>query len=186
MKNVFVLLLLILTAACAEFVVQAQTPQEKEASRVATREKLRTLLQNAGPKKGIGITFRQSEKQPFNFVGMLQEGLTNADSYEVVIGVSTDETIGFRIYPHYRGAYVNINKARDSSALMRQLLLLNDKNFLFWGRDDSGDIFAGYTFTMESGFPERAIEVVLYSIRPLDKFVGDMRPNLDSSVASSN
>ena len=184
MKNFFVLLFLILPATCAGSVVQAQTPQEKEASRIATREKLRTLLQNSGPKKGIGINFRQSEKQPFNFVGMLQEGLTNADSYEVVIGVSKDDTIGFRIYPHYRGSYINIDKARDSAALMRQLLLLSDKNFLFWGRDDSGDVFAGYTFTLESGFPDRAIEIVLYSIRPLDKFVGDMRPNIDS-VASN-
>src|SRR6266404_3545 len=180
MKNFFVLLLLILPAASAGSIVQAQTPQEKEASRIATRERLQTLLQNSGPKKGIGITFRLSDKNPFNFVGMLQEGLTNADSYEVVIGVSKDETIGFRIYPHYRGSYINIYKARDSLALMRQLLLLSDKNFLFWGRDDSGDVFAGYTFTLESGFPDRAIEVVLYSIRPLDKFVGDMRPTIDS------
>jgi hypothetical protein len=184
MKKVFVLLLLISTAACAGSIAQAQTDQEKEASRIATREKLRTLLQNSGPKKGIGINFRQSEKQPFNFVGMLQEGLTNADSYEVVIGVSKDDTIGFRIYPHYKGSYINIDKARDSEALMRQLLLLSDKNFLFWGRDDSGDIFAGYTFTLESGFPDRSIEIVLYSIRPLDKFVGDMRPNIDRAPAN--
>jgi hypothetical protein len=186
MKNLLVFICLVVTSACAGFAVQAQTPQEKEAARIATREKLRTLLQNSGPKKGIGINFRQSEKQPFNFVGMLQEGLTYADSYEVVVGVSNDETIGFRIYPRYHGAYINIDKARNSTALMRQLLLLSDKNFLFWGRVDSGDVFAGYTFTLESGFPDRSIEIVLYSIRPLDKFVGDMRPNIDSSVASVN
>ncbi|HEX9544548.1 MAG TPA: hypothetical protein VF955_05140, partial [Pyrinomonadaceae bacterium] len=97
---------------------------------------------------------------------------------------SKDETIGFRIYPRYRGSYMNINKARDPSALMQQLLLLNDKNFLFWGRDDSGDVFAGYTFTLESGFPDRSIEIVLYSIRPLDKFVGDMRPNIDRAASN--
>lgn len=186
MKNFFVLLLLILTAASAEPIAKAQTPQEKEANRIATREKLRTLLQNSGPKKGISISFRQSEKQPFNFVGMSQEGFTYADSFEVVIGVSKDDTIGFRIYPRYRGSYVNIDKAKDSAALMRQLLLLSDKNFLFWGRDDAGDVFAGYTFTLESGFPDRALEIVLYSIRPLDQFVGQMRPNIDGSTSSSN
>ena len=186
MKNFFVLLLLTLTVACAGSIAKAQTPQEKEAARIATREKLRTLLQNSGPKKGIAINFRQSEKQPFNFVGMSQEGLTYADSFEVVIGVSKDDTIGFRIYPHYRGSYVNIDKARDPAVLMRQLLLLSDKNFLFWGRDDSGDVFAGYTFTLESGFPDRALEIVLYSIRPLDQFVGQMRPNIDGSASSSN
>ena len=177
MKNFFALLLLILTAACAESMVKAQTAQQKEAARVATREKLRTLLQNSGPKKGIGINFRQSERQ---------EGLTYADSYEIVVGVSTDETIGFRIYPHYRGAFINIYKAKEPSALMQQLLLLNNKNFLFWGRDNSGDVFAGYTFTLESGFPDRSIETVLYSIRPLDQYVGEMRSNIDGSVAPSN
>ena len=57
---------------------------------------------------------------------------------------------------------------------MRQLLRLSDKNFLFWGMDDSSDVFAGYTFTLESGFPDRAIEIVLYSIKPIDKYVGEM------------
>jgi hypothetical protein len=186
MKKLFVLVLLLLSVGCLKSTVQAQTAQEKEAARIATREKLRTLLQNSGAKKGIGINFRQSERQPFNFVGLLKEGLTYADSYEVVVGVSTDETIGFRIYPRYRGAFININKAKEPSALMQQLLLLNNKNFLFWGRDDSGDVFAGYTFTLESGFPDRSIEIVLYSIRPLDKYVGDMRPNIDGAVAASN
>jgi hypothetical protein len=75
-----------------------------------------------------------------------------------------------------------VNKAKDSTGLMRQLLRLSDKNFLFWGMDDSADVFAGYTFTLESGFPDRAIEIVLYSIRPLDKYVGEMRPMVDGSA----
>ena len=67
--------------------------------------------------------------------------------------------------------------------LMKQLLILSNHNFLFWGMDDSGDVFAGYTFTLESGFPDKAIEIVLYSIAPLDAYVGKMRPNVDGSVA---
>jgi hypothetical protein len=182
MKKLLMLLIaMILTLAGAISRVQAQTPQEKEAARIATREKLRTLLQNSGPKKGIGLTFRQSDRNPFNFVGLLKDGLTQADSYEVVIGVSNDETIGFRIYPYYHGSYINVDKAKNSAGLMRQLLVLSDKNFLFWGMDQSSDVFAGYTITLESGFPERAIEVVLYSIRPLDQFIGQMRPNVDGS-----
>jgi len=65
-------------------------------------------------------------------------------------------------------------------------LNLSDKNFLFWGMDGTGDIFAGYTFTLESGFPDKAIEIVLYSVRPLDKYVGDMRPAVDGSVAPAD
>jgi hypothetical protein len=160
----------------------AQASQDKEAARVATREKLRQVLAASGPKKGIEISFRQSDKQPFNFVGIKRGGLTNAESFEIVVGVSNDNTIGFRIYPSYKGAYVNINKAKNGAELARKLLNLNDHNFLFWGADDTGDVFAGYTFTLESGFPDKSIEIILYSIAPLDQYVGQMRPFIDDST----
>lgn len=163
---------------------QTQTDQQKLASRIATRDKLKTLLEVSGPKKGINIAFHPSDKQPFNFVGILNSGLKHAQSFEVVIGVSNDETIGFRIYPFYKGHYVNVDKAKNPSALMRQLLVLSDKNFLFWGADSSGDVFAGYTFTLESGFPDKAIEIVLYSILPLDQYVGEIRMNVDGTTAN--
>ena len=157
----------------------AQTPQQKEAARAATREKLRTLLAASGPKKGIEMDFKQSDKNPWNFVAVKRGGLTNAEGFEVVVGISTDETIGFRIYPYYKGDYINIDKAKNGTGLMRRLLNLSDHNFLFWGADDSGDVFAGYTFTLESGFPDKSIEIVLYSIAPLDQYVGQMRPFID-------
>ena len=70
-----------------------------------------------GPKKGINISFRQSEKQPFNFVGLLRDGLTNADSLEIVIGVTLDETIGFRIFPLItRAAISMLTRRRATSA----------------------------------------------------------------------
>ena len=176
-------LVILAVLACAG-AASAQTAAEKEAARAATREKLRQLLATSGPKRGIEIAFRQSDKQPFNFVATTRGGLKNADMLEVVVGVSNDETIGFRIYPVYKGAYVNLDKARDGAGLMRKLLNLNNHNFLFWGADDTGDVFAGYTFTLESGFPDRAIEIVLYSIGPLDQYVGQMRPFLDGSAAA--
>ena len=172
-------LLAVLACAGASF---AQTPAEKEAARAATREKLRTLLAASGPKKGIEIAFRQSDKNPWNFVGVKRSGLTVAEGFEVVVGVSTDDTIGFRIYPYYKGGYVNVDKAKNGAGLMRKLLNLSDHNFLFWGADDTGDVFAGYTFTLESGFPDRALEVVLYSIGPLDQYVDQMRPFIDAAA----
>jgi hypothetical protein len=66
---------------------------------------------------------------------------------------------------------------------MRALLLYSDNNFFFSGADDSGDIFFGYTFTLESGFPSDAITIVLRSIRNQDKYVGEMRPVIDGSVS---
>jgi hypothetical protein len=158
-----------------------QATQNKEADRIATRDRLRKLLEVAGQEKGINIPFRQSDKQPFNFIGVKRDGITNADSYEIVISVSAQQTIHFRIYPHYKDAYINLDKAKNGAALMRQLLSMSDTNFLYWGADDSGDVFAGYNFTLESGFPEEAIKVVLYSIQPLDQFVGQMRPNIDGT-----
>ena len=157
----------------------AQNQQEKDAARIANRERLRQLLIASGPKRGIEVAFRQSDKQPFNFVGVKRGGFTNAEGFEIVIGVSNDNTIGFRIYPYYKGGYINIGKARDGAGLMGKLLNLNDHNFLFWGDDDTGDVFAGYTFTLESGFPDKSIEIVLYSIAPLDQYVGQMRPFID-------
>ena len=162
---------------------RAQTAQEKEATRIATREKLKQLLEVAGQEKGINIPFRLSEKQPFNFIGVKRDGLTNADFYEVVIVVTKDETINFAVYPHYKEGYINVDKAKNGVGLMRQLLNFNSHNFLYWGADDSGDIFAGYTFTLESGFPDEAIRVVLRSIAPLDQFVGQMRPFVDGTSA---
>ncbi len=155
--------------------------QDKEANRVRTREMLARLLEKAGPD--LKVSFSQSEKQPFNYVGSLRTGLVNADSFEIVISVTANETVGFRIYPHYKNGYINVDKAKNSAALMRLLLRLSDRAFLFWGADEAGDIFTGYTFTLESGFPEEAISIVLRSIVNSDKFIGEMRPFIDGTGA---
>jgi hypothetical protein len=166
------------------FTASSQTQAEKDAARIANREKLRQLLIASGPKKGIEIAFRQSDKQPFNFVAVKRGGFANADGFEIVVGVSVDQTIGFRIYPYYKGEYVNIDKARNGVGLMRKLLNMSDHNFLFWGADDTGDVFAGYTFTLENGFPDKSLEIVLYSVAPLDQYVGQMRPFIDATSAA--
>jgi opacity protein-like surface antigen len=185
MKRMLVIgaLALVATVGLLSAPAQAQTAQEKEASRNATREKLRQLLDTAGQRRDVNVAFRQSDKQPYNFVGVMRDGLKNSDSLEIVVSVTANDTIGFRVYPHYNGGYINIDKVKDSVGLTRKMLNFNAHNFLYWGADDSGDIFAGYTITLESGFPEEAIKVVLYSIRPLDQFVGQMRPFVDGTTA---
>jgi hypothetical protein len=158
----------------------ATTPQQASA-RDANREKLRLVLDAVGPK--ISVSFRQSDKQPYNFVGVMKTALKNADALEIVISVSAEDTIHFRIFPHYHNAYLNIDKVRSSEGLLRQMVRFSDKNFLFWGADNSGDIFAGYNFTLESGFPDASIRVVLGSIAKLDEYVGQMRLAIDDSTA---
>ena len=155
-----------------------------QASRDATRESLRKLLETAGKLTDVNATFRQSTKQPYNFVGSMTDGMSNVDSLEIVISVTTNETIGFRVYPHYKGGYINIKKAQDGPGLMHQMLRFSDSNFLFWGADSTDDVFCGYTFTLESGFPDKAIVVVLRSIRGTDRFAGELRPFIDGSKAA--
>jgi hypothetical protein len=151
-------------------------------SRDTTRERLDALLTTAGQRSDVNVAFRLSTKNPYNFIGTMSTGLTNADELEIVISVTKSDTIGFRVYPHYHGTYVNVGKARDGPALMRALLHLSDLNFLFWGADDSDDIFCGYTVTLESGFPSDAIVIVLRSIHNTDKFVGQLRPFIDGTL----
>jgi hypothetical protein len=170
---VFVMLL-----AVAPVLVPPPAYAQSSAARDATREKLRSTLETAGTRADINASFRQSTKNPYNFVASMT-GLTNSDSLEVVISVTQSDTIGFRVYPHYRGGYINIGKAKDTSGLMRRLLYLSDQNFLFWGADDTGDVFSGYTVTLESGYPQDAIVTVLRSVRNTDKFVGQLRPFID-------
>ena len=108
---------------------RSQTPAtpQQTTTRDANREKLRALFETAGPK--INVSFRQSDKQPYNFVGVMKTGLKNADALEIVISVSAEETIHFRIFPHYSGAYLNVDKVKSSEGLMRQMVRFSDQNF---------------------------------------------------------
>ena len=136
-------LLLFVTVLVAAPTVYCQA----EATRDKTRDRMSALLARVGPD--IKIAFQPSSKSQYVFTGMLREGLKNCDSMEIVITVTTKETIGFRIFPHYNGGYINIDKARNTTQLLRKIAQLNDSTFLFWGADDTGDIFTGYTFTLE-------------------------------------
>lgn len=166
-------------------IASAQTAQDDQA-RDATREALRKVLTTAGARSDVSVEFRQSTKNPYNFVGLMKTGLVNSDLLEIVISVTKSDTIGFRIYPHYKGSYINVARAKVPSALMRKLLYYSDQNFLFWGADDTDDVFSGYTFTLESGFPADGIVIVLRSIRNTDKFVGVLRPMIDGSTAPAS
>ena len=160
-------------------------PAGAQQSRDTTLAQVRDVLTTAGPRSDVNVAFRQSTKNTYNFTGSMNTGLANSDSLEIVISTTQSDTISFRVYPHYKGRYINVGRARDSAGLMRRLLLLSDENFLFWGADDTGDVFAGYSITLESGFPSDAIVTVLRSIRNTDKFVGVLRPFIDGTTAAT-
>jgi hypothetical protein len=171
-----------LAAVCSILCLTAPAAgQSNDAEERATRDRLGALLRTYGPT--VKIDFRQSDKQEFNFIGSLTEGLSNADSFEVVLSVTPDQTIAVHCYPHYHGNYINVDKARNPSGLMRRLLNFGYRNFYPWAADDSGDVLARFQFTLESGFPAEGINVVLKSIKRLDEYVGEMRPDIDGSSA---
>ena len=174
-------LLMLFAIVATSQTVFAQESSETNEAREKTRARLSALLQRVGPE--LKVNFQPSTKSQYVFTGMMKDGLTNADSLEIVISVTTKDTIGFRVFPHYKGAYINIDKARNTTQLLRKLVQLNESTFLFWGADDTGDVFTGYTFTLESGFPDEAIKIVLSSIRNSDQFVGEMRSSIDGSNA---
>ena len=152
-----------------------------DPARDATRENLRAVLAVQGPK--IGVSFHQSAKQPYNFTGSMTQDMKNSDSLEIIISVTAQNTLGFRVYPHYKGGYINLARVRDSAIFAHKLLQYSDDNFLFAGVDAESDTFFGYTITLESGFPEASINVVLASLKNQDRFVGELRTAIDGSAA---
>jgi len=162
----------------------AALPQTAPLTRDQERERLRTTLNRVGALSDVNVSFRQSDKQPWNFVGQVTSGLKNAESLEVVLSVTEDHTIHLRVYPHFKGGYINVGKATDSPGLARKLLNMNYHTFFYWGADDDGDIYGGYKFTLESGYPEESIQIVLRSIRNTDQFIGSLRPFVDGSAAA--
>ncbi len=178
MKRILVVPLLILSLSFVASIAKAQ----EDPKRDATREKLRQVLDSIGQRSDVNTSFRQASKQPYNFVGTMQDGMNfkNVDNLEIVISVTKSDTIFFRVYPHYKGGYVNIDRARDPLGFAKKLLSMSDTNFLFWAVDDAGDAFSGYTFTLESGFPSEAIAIVLRSIKNTDGFMGDLKLFFDS------
>jgi hypothetical protein len=167
-----------LSAASAAF---GQAGQQT-LTRDQERARLGEILTKFGQLQNANITFKQSDKNPYNFAGIYKPAtLKNIEYLEVIVGVSDNHTFGFRVYPKYRGNYLNAGKALNTVGFMRKLLTFNDLNFMFWGADPSGDIFTGYTFTLESGIPEAAIQVVLWSLSTVDGFVGQTRPFYDGT-----
>ncbi|HEU4889259.1 MAG TPA: hypothetical protein VFV49_15335 [Thermoanaerobaculia bacterium] len=175
--------LIVLALAPVAAAQEAQeTQKQSESPRDVTREKLRVVLEAAGQLADVKTTFRQGDKEPYNFLSTIEDNLTHAKLLEIVIRVTPNDTLGFRVFPHYKDGYINIDKVKDKAGLMRTMLLFNDRNFLFWGVDEAGDIFSGYTITLESGFPDAAVETVVRSIRNTDAFVGTLRPYIDGSA----
>lgn len=147
------------------------------STRVETRTRLEALLDTTAKSLGFRRWYRDGNN-PFNIELFYDRGLRYASRLEIVISVTRQNTIGFRVFPHWNGPgerdYLDLDEARDPAGLMKEALRLSDQNFLFWAMDDSHDLFAGYTITLESGFPQEAVRIVLRSIPLVDDSVGEL------------
>ena len=146
---------------------------QDDPNRDATRDKVRSALRQIGPK--IGVSFQQAQANPYNFSASMTEGLQKAESMEIIVMVGRNDILTVRVFPHMAGnRYINVDRSSNSTGLMRKLLANNAGDFFHWGMDDVYDVFAEFTFTLESGFPQESLDVVLRSVELLDKKVGEM------------
>jgi hypothetical protein len=151
----------------------AQTDANTVRAMTLTRDKLDSLLHAYGPTLKMRF-YRSADNDPFQIEGVLDKGLHYESRFELQFNVTPQNTIGVRVYPTLYNERIDIDDARDSKGLARQLLHFSAHDFFSWGVDDASNVFARFTFTLESGFPEEAIKVVLRSIPLLDESVGEM------------
>lgn len=116
------------------------------------------------------------QHDPFTIEAFYDKDLRYTPRFEVYISVTRQQTIQFRIYPQLSGQHINLDSLSQPDSVMQKVLRFSDRGFFFWAADENLDLFAGYTFTLESGFPDEAVKEVLRSIPLLDSSVGELVP----------
>lgn len=144
-----------------------------DSSQAATLEKMKAVIATYEPAREIRW-YRASDQ--FDLDGFYDKGLRWSSRLEIYITVTRQATIWVRVYPQYYGRHINLQRVHDPNGLMQQMLRSSYHNFYFWGLDDNLDAFAGYQFTLESGFPEESVKEVIKSIPLIDGSVGDLTP----------
>ncbi len=148
-----------------------------DSVQVVTWNKLDSLLATYGPARDI--RWHRKPNEPLTMVGSLDKGLKYAWSFDIFITITEKATIWFRVYPVIAGDYINLETCRDPQGLMRKMLRDNYRNFFWWATNDAWDVFAGFQFTLESGFPDEAFKVVIRSVPLIDESVGEMLPFIE-------
>jgi hypothetical protein len=153
----------------------AQTDADAVRAMTRTRNQLDSLLNAYGSTLKMRF-YRSSDNDPFQIEGIFDQNLRYSSQFELQFNVTPQNTIGVRVYPNWYDEHerINIDRVFDGNSLARQLLHFSASSFFAWGVDDASDVFARFTFTLESGFPDEAIKVVLRSIPLLDESVGEM------------
>lgn len=152
------------------------------ALQTAARDQLEALLSTYPPARAMH--FRRRPGDPFAIEGYLRKDLTYAADFHIVVVVTPKRTITFRVFPGYgEYYYLKLSNCRDPDGVMQKLLQFSYHTFFFWGVNDALDVFAGYTFTLESDFPEDAIKVVIRSIPLIDGSIGELADYIEAADA---
>jgi hypothetical protein len=159
-------------------VLTVSGPASAAAQNDVTAVRARTFDQLWAVVKPYGSSLHyrvyRMPKDPFTIQAFYERDLHYTPRFEIYISVTRQQTIQFRIYPQLLGGYLNLDSLSNEDSLMERVLRFSDKGFFFWAANENRDVFAGYTFTLESGFPEEAIKEVLRSIPLLDSSVGQL------------
>ncbi|HZS62704.1 MAG TPA: hypothetical protein VFA43_25820 [Gemmatimonadaceae bacterium] len=144
-----------------------------DSVQAATLAQLEGVIASYEPAKAIRW-YRANDA--FDLDGYYDKGLKWSNRLEIHITVTRQQTIWIRVYPQYYEHHINLDHVNNANGLMQQMLKMSYHNFFFWGLDDNRTAFAGYQFTLESGFPEAAVKEVIKSIPLIDGSVGDLTP----------
>jgi hypothetical protein len=148
------------------------------ALQTTARDQLEALLYTYPPARTMH--FHRKPGDRFAIEGYFRTDLTYAADFKIFVVVTPKRTITFRVFPAYRQySYLNLAHVRDPDGVMQKLLQFCSHSFFFWGVNGPLDVFAGYTFTLESGFPEEAIKVVIRSIPLIDARIGELADYID-------
>jgi hypothetical protein len=96
--------------------------------RAATRQKLHALLDTYAPAREMRW---YRSKDPFGIEGFCDKDLRYTPRFEIIISITRQQTISVRVYPHWTGGYMNIDRARDPNGLMQRLLRFTDQDLFF-------------------------------------------------------
>ena len=165
MRSVAVLSVIVAVGVLAAAPLSAQ--KIDEAKRIRNREQLLTVLRAAAD--ATHMTFERSKVNQFNYSAYLTVGLKYAESVEVVIGATDVDTIFMRAFPKVQGRLHERREGQGPDRLDAPATKAGGADVLLLGDDAQGDLFWGYTFTLEYGFPVDSIRIVLRSVQTHDR-----------------
>jgi hypothetical protein len=153
-------------------------PADASAVATATFANIQKLLEAEGSRLNLGAAFRPLNSG-LESAAVVTDGLTKAEKLEVHIDAISNPagTVRLRVYPLYRGTYVNVSHAEDQAALMRVLLgpaRISGPCVYSWKIDKDGDIYDTCILTSDN-FPYASIVTALKDIRHVDRIFGEWR-----------